>query len=343
MKNNIFLFTILFLFILFFFFLDISMGSVKMGFDEIFNILSGKSSNAPRQFILFNYRLPKAVTALCVGAGISLCGLQMQTLFRNPLADTSILGIGSGASLGVALFVMLGAIFPSLIPSFLVTNYWGLILSAILGALVILVIISIFITWLSDLVSILIIGVMFGYVTSSLVSIMQYFSSPETVKSYLIWSFGSLGGTTWDQLYYVIPIVVVNLFLSFLLPKSMNALLLGENYARSVGVNINFIRIKLVLLTALITGTLTAFVGPIAFIGIAVPHAARMLFRTTNHLVLIPATIFCGMLIMLICDIVTQLPSGGVILPINAVTSILGAPVVIVIILRRRKNKSIFN
>lgn len=343
MKNNIFLFTILFFFILFFFFLDISMGSVKMRFDEIFDILSGNSSNTSRQFILFNYRLPKAITALSVGAGISLCGLQMQTLFRNPLADTSILGIGSGASLGVALFVMLGAIFPSFIPSFLVTNYWGLILSAIIGALVILIVISIFITWLSDLVSILIIGVMFGYVTSSLVSIMQYFSSPETVKSYLIWSFGSLGGITWDQLYYVIPIVVVSVFLSFLLPKSMNAILLGENYARSVGVNINLIRIKLVLLTALITGTLTAFVGPIAFIGIAVPHAARMLFKTTNHLILIPATIFCGMLIMLICDIVTQLPSDGVVLPINAVTSILGAPVVVIIILRRRKNKSIFN
>lgn len=343
MKRNITLFTILFLLILFFLILDISLGSVSIQMSEIFDILLGRNTDPGNSYIILNFRFPKVLTALFVGAGISVCGLQMQTLFRNPLADTSILGIGSGASLGVGLFVMLAALFPGAIPASISSNYWGMIISAIAGALLILLLVSTIITWLNDIVSILIIGVMFGFVTSSVVSIMQYFSDPEIVKNYLIWSFGSLSGTTWTQLKYMVPVVSVGLFLSCLMPKYMNALLLGENYAKSVGIDIFKVRILLVLLTAFITGTLTAFTGPIAFLGIAIPHCARMLFRTTNHRILIPASMMCGMSITLLCDIITQLPGGGIILPINAVTSILGAPVVIFIIIKRRRSKTIFN
>ena len=342
MKRNRILFSGLTILIACFLILDISFGSVHIAWKEVVDILLGGGDNPSTNYIILNYRLPKALTALFVGAGISVCGLQMQTLFRNPLADTSILGIGSGASLGVGLFVMLSAIFPHAIPSSITTSYWGMILSAIGGALIILLLISTIITWLNDIVSILIIGVMFGFITSSVVSIMQYFSDPEVVKNYLIWSFGSLSGTTWSQLKYMIPIVSLGLFFSSLLPKYMNALLLGENYARSVGIEIFRVRMMMVLLTALITGTLTAFTGPIAFLGIAIPHCARMLFKTTNHRILIPASMMCGICITLLCDIITQLPGKGIVLPINAVTSIMGAPVVIFIIIKRRRAKSIF-
>lgn len=324
--------------------LDIMLGSVTIPAKEIINILCGKGSIQSWEYIILNFRLPKALTAIFVGAGISVCGLQMQTLFRNPLADTSILGISSGASLGVASFVMLTAIFPMLIPVSITSSYWGMIISAIIGATLILCLVSTIISWLNDLVSVLIIGVMFGFITSSIVSIMQYFSDPEIVKNYLVWSFGSLSSTTWSQLTYMIPIVSCGLTASLFMPKYMNALLLGDNYARSVGISINKVRISIILTTSLIIGTLAAFTGPIGFIGIAVPHYTRMLFRSTNHRILIPGSMLCGVCLMLLCDIITHLPGNGVILPINAITAIMGAPVVIFIIIKRRKSrKTIFN
>ena len=318
-------------------------GSVSIPLGDIIDFLSGKPIKNSWEYILLELRMPRAITAIFVGAGISVTGLQMQTLFRNPLADTSILGIGHGASLGVGSFVMLSTLFPAIFPTFIANNYWGLILSAIIGAFVVLLCVFSVASWLKDMISVLIVGVMVGFITSSIVSIMQYFSDPEVIKSYLIWTFGSLSGTTWTQLYVMIPIVAIGLILSFLMPKYMNALLLGENYAQSVGVKVLRVRIMLVLLTSLITGTLTAFVGPIVFLGIAVPHCARLLFKTTNHRILIPATMLCGTTLMLACDIITQLPPDGIVLPINAVTSVLGAPIVIFIILRNRRTKSIFN
>lgn len=338
------LFVALFFLIAVFLLLDVMLGSVTIPTDEILRILSGQGSQQSWEYIILHFRLPKALTAIFVGAGISVCGLQMQTLFRNPLADTSILGISSGASLGVASFVMLAALFPRLLPVAVTSGYWGMILSAVAGATLILCLVSAIISWLDDIVSVLIIGVMFGFITGSVVSIMQYFSDPEIIKNYLVWSFGSLSGTTWSQLLYLIPIVSVGLVASLFMPKYMNALLLGDNYARSAGIHIGRVRLVLVLITSIVTGTLAAFTGPIGFIGIAVPHYARMLFRTTNHRVLIPATMLCGVCLMLLCDIITQLPGNGAVLPINAITSITGAPVVIFIILKRRKSrKSIFN
>lgn len=339
-----FLFVALCLSIVILFLLDIMLGSVTIPTNDIINILLGKNSLQSWEYIILNFRLPKALTAIFVGAGISVCGLLMQTLFRNPLADTSILGVSSGASLGVASFVMLTAIFPMLIPISITSSYWGMIISAVIGATFILCLVSTIISWLNDIVSVLIIGVMFGFITSSIVSIMQYFSDPEIVKNYLVWSFGSLSGTTWSQLHYMIPIVSIGLVISLCMPKYMNALLLGDNYARSVGIRINRVRLTLVVITSLVIGTLAAFTGPIGFIGIAVPHYTRMLFRSTNHRILIPGSMLCGVCLMLLCDVISHMPGNGVILPINAITSIMGAPVVIFIIIKRRKTrKTIFN
>lgn len=342
MPRYILLFFLIFIGAVGAFVLDLMLGSVSIPADAIWDALCGQSSNKSWNYILAEFRLPKALTTCFVGAGISLTGLQMQTLFRNPLADTSILGIGHGSSLGVACFVLLPNILPSFLPHALYHNYWGVILSSIVGAFAVLLVVSAIATWMRDVISLLIIGVMLGFITGSMVSVLQYFSDPEALQSFVVWTFGSLSGTTWRQLHFLMPIVGCGLLLSLLLPKSMNAMLLGENYARSTGINVNATRIVLVILTGVITGTLTAFVGPIAFVGIAVPHVSRLVFRTANHQILIPATMLVGVLLMLCCDIVSQLPGTGITLPINSVTSILGAPIVIFIIMKNRKRKSIF-
>ncbi len=341
-KRTVLIFILLVLLSVIAFAMDLMLGSVAIPFDTLLDVLQGNFINKSWEFILTDFRLPKAITALFVGAGISIAGLQMQTLFHNPLADTSILGVGSGASLTVALFVLSPTLFPGLIPASVQHNYWGMILASIAGAMAVLLLISAIAAWLKDIVSLLIIGVMIGFITASIVSVMQFFSDPEVVKNYLIWTFGSLSGTTWSQLYFMIPVVSVGLLLSLLTPKSMNAILLGEGYAQSVGVNVRKVRLTLIFLTGLITGTLTAFTGPIAFVGIAVPHVARLLFKTTNHQILLPATMLCGIVLMLCCDIISQLPGTGIALPINSVTSILGAPIVIFIILKSRRGKTFF-
>lgn len=342
MKRNFILFGTVGLSTALFFILDLTLGSVSIPLDAIWDILQGEPTKKSWEYILYDFRMPKAITACFVGAGISITGLQMQTLFRNPLADTSILGVGHGASLGVAIFVLAPNILSGILSSSVHNNYWGLIIAAIIGSFSVLAIVSSIASWVQDIVSLLIIGVMLGFITASLVSVLQYFSDPETIKNFLIWTFGSLSGTTWKQLYFLMPIVGLGLFLSLLLPKGMNAILLGENYAKSVGVNVNTIRIILIILTGIITGTLTAFVGPIAFIGIAVPHIARLIFRTDNHIILIPATMLLGILLMLCCDIISQLPGSETTLPINSITSIIGAPIVIFILLKNRRRKSIF-
>lgn len=342
MKRNFILFGTVGLSTALFFILDLTLGSVSIPLDAIWDILQGEPTKKSWEYILYDFRMPKAITACFVGAGISITGLQMQTLFRNPLADTSILGVGHGASLGVAIFVLAPNILSGILSSSAHNNYWGLIIAAIIGSFSVLAIVSSVASWVQDIVSLLIIGVMLGFITASLVSVLQYFSDPETIQNFLIWTFGSLSGTTWKQLYFLMPIVGLGLFLSLLLPKGMNAIFLGENYAKSVGVNVNTIRIILIILTGIITGTLTAFVGPIAFIGIAVPHIARLIFRTDNHIILIPATMLLGILLMLCCDIISQLPGSETTLPINSITSIIGAPIVIFILLKNRRRKSIF-
>ncbi|KGN71244.1 iron ABC transporter permease [Porphyromonas sp. COT-239 OH1446] len=336
------LFFLISLGILLAFSIDIMWGKISVPASEVWASLLGRAEDDTFGYVIQNFRLPKALTALFAGAGIATAGLQMQSLFRNPLADTSILGINSGAGVGVAIYTMAFTIFPSMLGSAGVINNWGVIISACLGSMAVLLMISIVASRLHDIVSVLIVGVMVGFLASSIISILQFFSDEETLKTYLLWSFGSVSGTTWRQLSLMLPVVGVGLFLSLLMPKQMNALALGENYARSVGTNVRLVRIALVCITSLITGCITAFTGPIAFLGMAVPHFARMAFGTADHRILIPATMLSGSLLLLLCDIFTQMPGQQFVLPINAITSLIGAPVVILVVMNSRSKRQIF-
>lgn len=325
------------------FLLDLIFGSVKIPFDKVFAILSGGEVKASWNYIVLNFRLPKALTAIFVGAGLSVTGLMMQTLFRNPLAGPFVLGISSGASLGVALMVMASAIVPAFfgaVSAFL--GSWALVVAAVVGASLVFMLVALASIRISDSVSLLIIGIMFGSITGAVVNILQYFSDPEQIQSFIVWTFGSLAGVTWNEMQVMGPIVFVGLILAFLLIKPLDALLLGENYARGVGISVNRTRIAVIISTALIAGTLTAFTGPIAFVGVAVPHIARAIFRTASHKVLMPAVVLIGSAIMLTCDIFSQLPGNQNTLPINSVTALFGGPVVIWVIMRSRNVKASF-
>ncbi|MCL3782167.1 iron ABC transporter permease [Prolixibacteraceae bacterium JC049] len=322
------------------FVLDVIWGSVNISLDEIFAILAGEERSASHVYILNNFRIPKALTALVTGAGLALSGLQMQTLFRNPLAGPFVLGISSGAGLGVAMFVMAGALFSGFA---LASSTWGIVLFAIIGsALVMFMVVAVSLR-VSDSVSLLIIGIMFGSVSGALVSILQYFSDPITTHSFLVWTFGSLSGVTWNKLSVLLPMVGLGAGITFFLQKSLNALLLGENQALTIGVDVKKVRLWVIVSTCLMAGTITAFTGPIAFLGVAVPHMARTIFRTSDHKTTIWASVIMGMLLMLICDLISQMPGLHSTLPINSVTALFGAPVVIWIIIKSRNVKASFS
>ncbi|MBN2598468.1 iron ABC transporter permease [Labilibaculum sp.] len=336
-------FGILFLLICGVFLLDLIYGSVNIPFKKVFAILYGADVKNSWNYIILNFRLPKALTAIFVGAGLSVTGLMMQTLFRNPLAGPYVLGISSGASLGVALMVMASALMPvafGVISAFL--GSWALVVAAVLGASLVFMLVALASLKISDSVSLLIIGIMFGSITGAVVNILQYFSDPEQIQSFIIWTFGSLAGVTWTEMKVMVPIVFSGLIIAFFLIKPLDALLLGENYARGVGISVNKTRIAVIISTALIAGTLTAFTGPIAFVGVAVPHIARSIFRTASHKVLMPAVILIGAAIMLACDIISQIPGNQNTLPINSVTALFGGPVVIWVIMRSRNVKASF-
>jgi len=329
--------------ILVLFLLDISLGSVFIPIAEIFDILIGlEPSQASWSTIITKFRLPRAVTAMAVGAGLAISGLQMQTLFRNPLAGPFVLGISSGASLGVALLMLAGGVFSS---ALIISPFasWFIVIAASLGSgLVLLLVIAVSIR-VRDSMALLIIGLMFGSLTGAIVSVLQYFSTGDEIQLYLFWTFGSLGGLNPSELVIMLIIVGVGLALSIFLIKPLNALLLSENYALSMGIDIKKSRLTIIASTSLLAGAITAFCGPIAFIGLAVPHLARLLFDTSDHKILIPAVGLTGIIIMLVCDIISQLPGSDSILPINAVTSLLGAPVVIWIILSKGSLKNTFS
>ena len=325
------------------FLLDLSLGSIKISVEELLNIISGNPSKKSWEYIFFNFRLPKAITAIMTGAGISVAGLQMQTLFKNPLAGPSVLGISHGASLGVAVFVLSSTAIFGVTTNFQETlGSWGLVLFAIVGSFSVLLSVLFASARIADGVTVLIVGLMFGFITGAIVSILQYFSDPELIQNFVVWTFGSLSGVAWSQLQVMGPVIAFALLVSLLYSKQMNALLLGENYATGVGVNVSRTRIKLILTTSVMAGTITAFTGPIAFIGVAVPHLARLLFRTSNHKILIPGTMMCGVVIMLICDIVSQVPGSQTTLPLNSVTALFGAPVILAIIIKNKKMKGAF-
>lgn len=333
-KHRLF-FVILVLVMMMAFVFDIALGSVMIPFKEFVATLFQPDNTYGWDFIIWDLRMPKALTAILTGAGLSVAGLMMQTLFRNPLAGPYVLGISSGASLGVALFVMLlGFGSVSLVGSSL--GNIGLVGSSILGSVLVMMLVIIISLRVRDSVSVLIIGIMFGSITGAVVSVLQYFSDPDTVHSFLVWTFGSISDITWKRFWFFAPVVVIGLIISFGLHKPLNAWLLGENYARGIGMDVKRNRLFLIILTSIIAGALTAFTGPIAFIGVAVPHIARSILRTSEHRILIPAVMGIGSVLMLLCDLISQLPGSSHILPINSVTALFGAPVVIWVITRKR-------
>ena len=326
------------IFLLLVFLLNLSIGSVKIPLGDVWDILVGNEiEHKSWRNIILNFRLPRAVTAVFAGMGLSLSGLFMQTYFRNPLAGPYVLGISSGASLGVAIVVLGGyGIF-----SFSTGN-WGVIAGSVAGATLVFSIVLFFSKKVNNNTSLLIIGLMFSSATSSLVSILQYFSTPENIQSYLIWTFGDLGGVTREELFILSPIMVVAILLSVFMIKPLNILQLGEVYAKNSGLNIQSARYGIIFLTALLAGTITAFCGPIAFIGLAVPHIARMVVDTSDHSKILPVTAFLGAIILLVCDIVSRLPGLTQTLPLNAVTSLFGGPLVIWLIVKRKNLQSNF-
>ncbi len=319
------------------FFINISLGSVSIPIKAVFNGLIGNTlDNTSWQNIIQGYRLPKAITAVLVGSGLGISGMLMQTLFRNPLAGPFVLGITSGASLGVAIVIM-GSSFFAVNFTGILSSKWCYIIAASLGSFIVLLTVLIASSKVKDTMAILIIGLMFGSVTNAIVSVLSYFGSSEELQQYIFWGFGSLGNLQWEELQIFIMIYAIGIFFSILSIKALNTLLLGEHYARSLGLNIKRSRLVIIIATSLLAGTITAFTGPIAFIGLAVPHITRQLFKTSNHKVLLPAVFLLGAIIMLICDSIAQLPSSSYTLPINAITSLIGAPIVIWLLVRKQK------
>lgn len=328
--KNIILFSLLILIMFAAFLSDLAFGSMRIPVSKLIGIISGSNTDPIHIEILLNFRLPKAITAIIAGASLSVAGLLMQTLFRNPLADPYILGVSSGAGLGVAITMMSA----SLLPAFFISSGWGIIGAAVIGAAVVLLLVILVSYRLNNSVSLLIVGIMFGTIAGSIVSILQNFSNPDAIKLYVMWTFGSLSAVTWENMQVLFPVILTGLILAFVLHKKSDGLLLGENYARGLGINIRQTRIWIVVATGLLAGGITAFTGPIAFVGIAIPHLARGVFKTAKHKILIPASVLIGATLILICDIITQIPEYT--LPINTVSALFGAPVIIWIILRRK-------
>lgn len=330
-------FVLLLLLVIVLWFTNISFGSVSIPFTDIFAIIFGDDTIKDSwQTIVLDFRIPKAITAVLVGSGLSISGLLMQTLFRNPLAGPFVLGISSGASLGVALLILGSSIFGGVFLSISFSN-WAIAIAASLGSFLVLSAVILAANKVRNTMSILIIGLMFGSFTSAIISMLSYFSEAQEIQQYIFWSFGSLGNLSWDELAIFFSIYLIGLIGVFTIIKPLNSLLLGENYAKSLGVNVKQSRIIILVITSLLTGVITAFSGPIAFIGLAVPHLAKLIFTTSNHKILIPATALTGALVLLICDIIAQVPTSEFTLPINAITSLFGAPVVIWLLIRKKK------
>lgn len=336
-NRNTLLFSILTLSLAFLFLINISLGSISIPIKDVFNSLTGgHSSKETWDYIIVNYRFPKAITALLVGIGLSISGLLMQTLFRNPLAGPYVLGLSSGASLGVALVILGASILPPFLSAFLLSSY-GIVIASSFGSFIVLLAILAVSQRLRDTMTILIVGLMFGSLTSAIVGTLTYFSTAEQLQKFTFWSLGNLGNLSWSSISILSVCVSIGLLLSLLSIKPLNALLLGENYARSLGMNYKKTLLIIIFATSILAGSITAYAGPIAFIGLAVPHIAKLTFQTSNHYILFWSTLLYGAIIMLICDAISQVPGSDITLPINAVTSIFGAPIVIWLLIRKRK------
>ncbi len=318
------------------FFLQLLLGSVSIPLPVVINVLAGGNGGSEAfSNIVLQSRLPAALAALLAGAGLSVSGLQMQTMFRNPVAGPYVLGISAGASFGVAVFILAASAFG--VPEIRLLSSWSIILAAATGAVLIFLINFLISFRLNDVVAILIIGLMIGGGISALIEIMQSFSSNEALKSYVLWTFGSFRYVDTGQIVYLALAVLLGIVFSFFLSKPLNLLLLGDTYAVSSGLNIRQAKILIVFCTSILAGSVTAFCGPIGFVGLAVPHIARSMFKTADHKILIPACVLMGAVICGLCNVIAATPGSDNILPVNAITSLLGAPVVIWIILSKRR------
>jgi iron complex transport system permease protein len=316
---------------------NLSLGSVYIPLKATLEILAGgEGGRESWGYIIWNYRLPKALTALLVGSGLSLSGLLMQTLFRNPLAGPFVLGVSSGASLGAALLIMGASLLSGGASAWLVNDVTLAVASG-LGSLVVLLTVLLVSARLKDAMALLIVGLMFGSITAALVTVLSYFAPAEQLQQYIFWSYGSLGNLGWSQLGLLGLFCLVGTGIGLGLVKALNALLLGEKYAQSLGISLSRTRAWIILGTGLLAGGITAFAGPIAFIGLAVPHLTRQLLKSQDHRILLPGVLLYGGILMLFCDLVAQLPFSAYVLPINAITSLVGAPVVIWLLVRRRR------
>lgn len=311
---------------------DFFTGSTPVSFSGILNLISGGNQDPMLISIIREFRFPRIVTALVAGASLSVSGLMMQTLFRNPLAGPYVLGISSGAALGVALLTM-G--LPGFVLSDSIPGQFSLFLAAFIGASAVMGIMLLLSLRLRDVYTLLIIGMLLGSALSALIGILQYLSSESALKVFVIWTMGSLGGVTSGQIKILFPVFLLGIVLAISSIKSLNALVLGEQEAKTLGVHIPRARISILLATSILTGVVTGYCGPVGFVGVAVPHVARWVFRTGNHRTLIPATMLIGAVILTLSDLITQIPGKGIILPVNAVTSLIGIPVIIWVIVRR--------
>lgn len=323
------------------FLVSLIVGAVDIPVGDVFRILGSavgltsiEDGQGVGSYIVLNSRLPQAVTAMFCGASLAVSGLMLQTAFRNPLAGPSIFGINSGASLGVALVMLLlgGSITAG---SFSLSGFAAILFAAFVGAMVVMALILFFSTLVKNNVMLLIIGIMIGYLATSAISLLNFFATDAGVQSYMVWGLGNFGGVTINQLPVFVIVSILGLLASVALIKPLNALLLGEQYAENLGINTRRVRFYLLLVTGILTAITTAFCGPVAFIGLAVPHIARMVIGTENHRQLLPSTILMGGIVALVCNIISVLPGDTGIIPLNAVTPLIGAPVIIYVIMRR--------
>ena len=334
MKQNIFLYVILAVSVILLFALNLFIGSVQIPFTDILTILFGHFEGKESwQFIVLENRLPQSLTALLCGASLSVCGLMLQTAFRNPLAGPDVFGISSGAGLGVAIVMLFlgGTLSTSL---FTISGFIAIITAAFVGAISVTALILFLSSMVRNSILLLIVGIMIGYLSSSAVSLLNFFASEEGVKSYLVWGMGNFGGVSLSHIPIFSLLCVIGIVCSFLMIKPLNILLLGPQYAESLGVRIRQVRNTLLVIVGLLTAVTTAFCGPISFIGLAIPHITRLIFRTENHYVVLPGAVMVGAAIALFCNLLCYLPGELGVLPLNAVTPLIGAPVIIYVIIR---------
>ncbi len=336
MKRNVSIILLLVAGIIMLFAINLIVGSVRIPLADVCDILFDKFEGKESwKYIVMENRLPQALTAMLCGASLAVCGLMLQTAFRNPLAGPDVFGISSGAGLGVAIVMLFlgGSVSTTL---FTVSGFLAILTSAFIGAIVVTMIILFLSTMVRNSVLLLIVGLMVGYVSSSAVALLNFFASEEGVKSYMVWGMGNFGGVSMDHMLLFALLCLVGIIASIFLIKPLNIMLLGTQYAESLGINIRQIRNLLLVTVGLLTAVTTAFCGPISFIGLAIPHISRLLFRTDNHQILLPGTVLTGAVIALFCNLVCYLPGELGIIPLNAVTPLIGAPVIIYVIIKRR-------